>query len=140
MLKRLRAALTPKNFTGNAAPHTATADLSNPQPVEISEATDANFNEVVLAALTPVVVDFWADWCQPCTIMSAYAGFLAQEFAGQLGVVSLDVDENPATVAGFNVLGLPTLIFFVAGQEVERIVGVVSYEEIREKAAAICAG
>lgn len=103
-----------------------------PEPVEV---TDATFDEAVLAADGLVLVDFWADWCQPCTIMAAYVGFLLEAYGDRLVVAALDVEENPATADRFGVQGLPTLIFFRDGEEIGRQLGVVDYETLRERVA-----
>ncbi|MFN8495191.1 MAG: thioredoxin [Caldilineaceae bacterium] len=99
-------------------------------PVDV---TDANFAEVVLQSDKLAVVDFWAEWCAPCQVVSAYVGFLAAEYKERILVAALDTEENPATPEQYNIMGLPTLLFFHNGQEVERQVGVLSYEELRQK-------
>lgn len=103
------------------------------QPAMIGDVTDADFETVVLRSPLLAVVDFWAEWCQPCQVMSAYVGFLAKEYAGRVLVTALDTDENPETPTHYNVMGLPTLLVLHGGKEVDRIVGVVGYEEIKTR-------
>jgi thioredoxin 1 len=103
------------------------------QPAVIVDVTDADFEAVVLRSPLLAVVDFWAEWCQPCQVMSAYVGFLAKEYAGRVLVTALDTDENPETPMHYNVMGLPTLLVLHGGEEVDRIVGVVGYEEIKTR-------
>ena len=101
-----------------------------PQPVAV---TDADFAQVVEASNLPVVVDFWAEWCEPCHIMSAYAGFLAADFAGRVLVTALDVDENPVAAERYQIMGLPTLLILRQGAEVARITGIIAYAEIQRQ-------
>jgi thioredoxin 1 len=99
-------------------------------PIDV---TDATFAEIVSASNKLAVVDFWAEWCEPCHIMSAYVGFLAQEYAEHLLVAALDVEENPNIAGKYEVMGLPTLLFFRNGVEVDRQVGVLPYAELRQR-------
>src|SRR5690606_12399759 len=75
------------------------------------DVTDSDFAQKVLQAPMLTVVDFWADWCQPCTVMSAFVEFLARDYAGRLLVYALDVDENQRTSEEQKVMSLPTLVF-----------------------------
>lgn len=103
------------------------------QPPPIIDVTDADFAAVVLNTPHLAVVDFWAEWCQPCQVMSAYVSLLAKDYAGRVLVAALDTDENPATPARYQVMGLPTLLLLRAGVEVDRLVGVAGYEEIKAR-------
>jgi thioredoxin 1 len=85
--------------------------------------TDATFAADVLASTTPVLVDFTADWCPPCTMIKPVLERIAAEEAGRLRVVTIDVDQNPLTTRAFGVLGMPTLGLFIAGELVATLVG-----------------
>ena len=110
-----------------------TAKEATPTILEVS---DTDFETVVLTSNKLAVVDFWAEWCQPCQIMSAYVGFLAQEFGDRLLIAALDVDENPQTSERYTVMGLPTLLLLQNGAEVDRIVGVEDYQTIKARVEA----
>lgn len=94
---------------------------------------DAEFKSEVLDSKTPVLVDFWADWCGPCHIVAPEVEAVGKELSGQLRVVKLDVDENPETAETYHVHSIPTLILFANGQERHRIVGARPRTVIRKE-------
>jgi thioredoxin 1 len=111
-------------------PEDRPAHFARPLPTDV---TDADFTSIVLQSDKLAIVDFWADWCEPCHVMSAWVGFLATEFQGQVLVAALDVDENPDTPGHYNIMGLPTLLFLRNGVEIDRVIGVVNYQELKQK-------
>ena len=104
------------------------------RPVAVS---DANFDTVVGDTTVPILVDFYADWCGPCKIMAPLLDEAAHRRAGQLLVLKLDTDKNPATQQRFGVRGIPTLIVFRGGKEVSRRVGAVPPTELAKFLKAI---
>lgn len=104
-----------------------------PPPAHPIAVTDADFDEVVLRAKLPVLVDFWAAWCGPCRAIAPIVERLAAEFAGRVLVAKLDVDRNPRTAQRYGVMSIPTLIFFQDGREVERLVGVQPESALRAR-------
>ncbi|GIW62098.1 MAG: thioredoxin [Patescibacteria group bacterium] len=95
--------------------------------------TDQNFQNEVISSEIPVLVDFWAPWCAPCRIIAPIIEELANEYAGKLKVGKLNVDENQQTAAKYNIMSIPTLLFFKGGQPVDSIVGAQSKEVIKQK-------
>ena len=87
--------------------------------VEIKHATDANFEELVLKAERPVVVDFWAAWCTPCKLVAPEMEKLAAKYDGAVDVVKVDVDANPRLSQAFNILSIPTIAFFKPGAQTQ---------------------
>lgn len=92
--------------------------------------TDANFDSEVLKIAMPVLVDFWAEWCQPCRMQNPILEELTKEFDGKVKIAKLNVDDNPATAGKFGVMSIPTLLLFNKGQIVKQWIGVQSKESL----------
>jgi len=92
--------------------------------------TDKNFQAEVLEAGEPVMVDFYADWCGPCKMMAPLVKELAGQYEGRVKIGKLNIDENPETTSSYQVMSIPTFIFFKNGQKVNLIMGAVSRAEI----------
>ena len=82
----------------------------------IKHVSDATFEKDVLQSQTPVLVDYWAEWCGPCKMIAPVLDEVAKDYAGRLTVAKLDIDANPGTPAKFGIRGIPTLILFKGGK------------------------
>ena len=94
--------------------------------------TDEEFESTVLQSDKPVILDFWAEWCQPCKMLSPTVEEIAGEYEASVKVGKLNVDDNPATATKYGIRGIPTLLFFKGGQVVQQLVGVKSKSEIKK--------
>ena len=97
---------------------------------QVKHITDNSFEQDVLKSTKPVLVDFWAEWCAPCRMIGPIIDQIASEFASSATVVKLNVDDNTASAQRYGIKGIPTLILFNEGKEVERVVGATSKESI----------
>ena len=98
--------------------------------VNVIEFTDGNFEDDVLKADVPVLVDFWAAWCAPCRLLTPTVEAIAKDYSGKARVGKLNVDENNEVSAKFGIKGIPTLILFKNGTEQERVVGATTKDNI----------
>lgn len=98
---------------------------------------DDNFDQDVLQSDQPVLVDFSAAWCGPCKVIAPIIEELAEAYGDRVKIGKVDVDESQKTATKFGVMGVPTLIFFKAGQAVDQVVGVVSKQAIEDKLGRI---
>jgi thioredoxin 1 len=94
------------------------------------EVTDANFQNEVIKSGTPVLVDFWAEWCGPCKMVEPIVEELAKKYEGKLRVGKLDIESQPNVPQLFGIQGIPTLILFKDGQPVQQIIGFRSKDQL----------
>jgi len=102
------------------------AERTSPVAKNILTLSDSTFDETIVGADIPVLVDFWAEWCGPCHMIAPVLEEIAAEHEGKLQIAKVNVDDNPATATRFNVMSIPTLLVFNGGdstQEVKRLVG-----------------
>ena len=100
-----------------------------PKPFAV---TDSSFEQDVLNSDVPVVVDFWADWCGPCKAIAPVVDELAEEYAGKVKFVKLDVDSNPKTAINYGIRGIPALLIFDGGQVTKQVVGAVPKSTLKK--------
>ena len=108
--------------------------MANPVAVN-----DSNFDELVLKANTPVLVDFWAAWCGPCRMVAPIVEELAGEYDGRAKVCKLDVDAAQKTAGEFGIRSIPTLLIFKEGKVADQVIGAVPKTQITEKLDAVIA-
>ncbi len=97
---------------------------------KIVHITDESFEDDVLKAEQPVLVDYWAEWCGPCKVIAPILGEIAEEYAGKLQVAKLNIDENPATPPKYGIRGIPTLMLFKGGNVEATKVGALSKSQL----------
>ena len=102
----------------------------------IVNVTDSSFDEEVINAEVPVLVDFWAEWCGPCKMIAPILSEIADDYAGKVKVCKLDVDANPDIPPKFGIRGIPTLILFKDGNAEATKVGALSKSQLNEFVAA----
>lgn len=99
---------------------------------KIIHLTDGSFDNEVLKAEGPILVDFWAEWCGPCKMIAPILDEIAEEFAGKLTISKLNIDQNPATAPKYGIRGIPTLLLFKNGEVAATKVGALSKGQLKD--------
>ncbi|PID91255.1 MAG: thioredoxin [Bacteroidetes bacterium] len=97
------------------------------------EATDGNFDELVLQADKPVIVDFWAEWCGPCRMVGPIVEEIGVDYDGRALVAKVNVDNNPGITQKYGIMNIPTILFFKGGEVVDKLVGAVPKSKLTSK-------
>ena len=105
----------------------------------ILELTDDNFEQEVLKSQTPVLVDFWAEWCMPCRMIAPTIEKLAEQYKGKVKVGKVDTDANRDTSLKFEISAIPTIILFKEGEVVQKFVGVTQEQEFKDALDGVAA-
>ena len=100
---------------------------------EIISLNEQSWKDEVTNSELPVIVDFWAEWCAPCHMMTPVLEEISKEYEGKIKVGKLNVDENSAVAGEYRIMGIPTLLFFRSGKLVDKIVGVVPKKALQDK-------
>ena len=115
-----------------AAPQAAESAATG--PIHVSDET---FEQLVLNSPLPVLVDFWAPWCGPCRMIAPIVEDLAAKYAGRAVIAKINTDENPEVPADLGIMGIPTLILYQDGEEVDRVVGFAPAHALEDKLKAL---
>jgi len=99
------------------------------KPIEVD---DGQFDQTVLKSPIPVLVDFWAPWCRPCTMIAPILDELAEEYSGRITFARMDVDQNAKTAARYQVMSIPTLLLFKNGEPISNMIGLRPKEELKQ--------
>jgi thioredoxin 1 len=121
-----------KRITGNKD-ESATPEVAKTPAVEPLHLTAEEFDAQIAGTELPVVVDFWAEWCGPCHAIAPSVAKLAQEYAGRAVIGKVNADDHPEILMRYGIMGIPTLIYFKGGQEVDRVVGLNQYGTLKNK-------
>jgi len=97
------------------------------------DATDANFEEVVLKSPVPVIVDMWAEWCGPCKMIEPYLDDISDEYDGKVLVARVDVDSSPGIAVRYGARSIPMLLFVKNGEVVDKLIGAVPKKHVLKK-------
>ncbi len=100
---------------------------------DLLQVTDANFDEEIVKADIPAMVDFWAEWCGPCKMVGPTVEALAKEYEGKIKIAKMNVDENRETPAKFGIRNIPTLILFKDGEVAQTIIGAQTKSHLEEE-------
>ncbi|MDZ4384637.1 MAG: thioredoxin [Nitrospirota bacterium] len=99
----------------------------------VKAVTKESWDAEVLQAKGLVITDFWAEWCGPCRLVSPIVDELAKEYTGRVKIMKLNTDENPEVAGRYQIMGIPTLLFFKDGKAVDKLVGALSKTQYKEK-------
>jgi thioredoxin 1 len=117
-----------------ASPHGYDEPVINYKSMSATIVTNENFEAEVIKSELPVIIDFWAEWCGPCKVLSPIIEELAKEYEGKIKVAKVNVDEQPElSSTKFQIMSIPTMKFFKGGLEVDELIGAAPKQSIEEK-------